>query len=88
MFHLMCGECGSYNVICRGNVLMEVDMRASTERWRIRSLLNIESLTKLKCLDCDYVSNNIWDFAQDDPDQTMNLVENLDNKRTSNLDII
>jgi len=55
MFHLMCGECGSYNVICRGNVLMEVDMRASTERWRIRS---------------------------------MNLVENLDNKRTSNLDII
>jgi len=87
MFNLFCPECASYNIVCRGNVLMEVDMRASTNRWRIRQMLNLQSLTRLKCLDCDYESNNEWEFAPD-IEATMELIEKRDNKRNSNLDIM
>jgi len=87
MFGLKCPECDSENIVCRGNVLVGMDFKAIPSRWRITSLLDIQSLNQFKCLDCNYESNNEWDFALDNLDSAAELIRNRDNKTVSDLEL-
>ena len=86
MFNFVCPECDSTNIICKGIALVGMDFRATPSRWRVSELLNIQNISKLKCLDCTYESNNEWDFAGNDMDATKDAIEDMDNKTISDLE--